>query len=262
MQKLALMALIFLLGACQAQMERSALSVDEAAFLKQADTALALGQTDEALNAYAEAAALSKGAVRAHLELAAIHKQRGNYGDAKAVLRKAHRLNSHSVEVLKELAHLLLIDGEQEEAGQVIRRGLALSAGDVRLLNAYGVWLDRAGEHAQAQEQYRRALESAVIPLDKEYTVNNYALSLIASDDAKDAVSLLEKQLPGAQNPASIRQALALAYGVLGDEATAKKLAAKDLNAAEVEENLHFYRQYREGLIDRRSLFGAPAAYR
>lgn len=259
MKKLAFLLLVTLLGACA---NHQALSPDETALLKQADTALALGRTDEAAQAYAEAAALSKGAVRAHLELAAIHKQRGNYADAKAALREAHHLNSHSVDVLKELAHLLLIDGEQEEAGQVIRRGLALSEGDVRLLNAYGVWLDRAGEHGQAQAQYRRALDSAVIPLDMEYTVNNLALSLIATEDAEEAVSLLEKQLPGAQNPVSIRQALALAYGVLGDEAKAKKLAGKDLDATEVEENLKFYRQYREGLIDRRALFGAPATYR
>lgn len=259
MKKLSFLLLVTLLGACANQ---QALSPDEAAFLKQADTALALGRTDEAAKAYAEAAALSRGAVRAHLELAAIHKQRGNYADAKAALREAHRLNPNSVEVLKEFAHLLLIDGEQEEAGQAIRRGLALSEGDVRLLNAYGVWLDRAGDHAQAQAQYRRALESAVVPLDREYTVNNLALSLIATDEAKEAVSLLEKQLPGAQNPASFRQTLALAYGVLGDETKAEKLARKDLGAAEVEENLQFYRQYREGLIDRRALFGAPAAYR
>lgn len=230
-------------------------TADERALLQKADTARALGNTVEAQRYYEAAAKASTGSVRAHLELADIYQQQKQTDQAIALLKQAHTLVPNHVETLKKLAELFLQTGNDKEAGQYAMKGLRQHSKDTRLLNIKGILQDRESRHREAQRTYEQALEHAAAQADKEYTVNNLALSLIASTDYGKAIDLLEAHLPKAENPSAFRQTLALAYGVQGDENKAYELGLHDLSIEEARENLYFYQQYRKDMIDRDVLF-------
>lgn len=251
-------------AACQSKPGEPAvqapLSKTEQQLLTQADVERALGNYADAEAHYRQATEQSKGAVRAHLELAAMYRSQGKQDEALEILRRAHALGPHHVEVLKEYARQALLMGENAIALEKATEGLKQNPDDVRLLNIRGVAQDRAGEHKRAQKDYRKALGLSAVLVDREYTTNNLALSLVADGQAAEAVKLLEAALPKAQNKAVLRQLLALAYGVAGDADKAYELGLKDLNLPQIQENLRFYEQLREGKIDKGVLFKTPVS--
>lgn len=247
------------LAACQSQPETApavamAASADESALLRKGDTARALGDYSAAKQHYAQAAALSQGAVRAHLELADIYARDNENAERLAILQQAYHLNPSNLEVSKEYAHALLAAGDAAQAEAVARSGLRQSAEDVRLLNALGVALDQQGKHGAAQEQYRLAWPLAVAAIDREITLNNHALSLVVSGKSAQAIKQLEAELPQVQNKVAIRQMLALAYGIEGDADKAYELGLRDLSVSEVRENLDYYARLRSGEIPLQAL--------
>lgn len=232
-----------------------AASAEEKALLTKGDVARSLGRGGEAQEYYEQAAALSQGAVRAHLELAGMYETAGRQNDALDILQRAYALNPQSVEVLKGLAQQQLRKGNDASAVALATEGLALSPEDVRLLNVRGIAHDRAGDHAAAQQVYEQALAVLTGNVDREYTVNNLALSYIASGHYDKAIALAEPELPKAQNKTVLRQLLALAYGAKGDADRAYELGLMDLNVAQVRDNLAFYRQLGAGEVDSAVLF-------
>lgn len=109
-------------------------------------------------------------------------------------------------------------------------------------LNGKGVALDSLGEHGEAQTAYHVVL--AATP-DNVAAQNNLALSYILSEHYADAVRILEKLLKSKQGDrATVRQNLALAYGLQGNHKKALELGLQDLSAKEAEENLKFYDYY------------------
>lgn len=225
------------------------------ALMTKADVARSLGHDDEAMALYEQAATMSQGAVRAHLELADMYEARGNAAKRGDILEAAYMLNSRNSEVLKEYAQHLLISGENAKAQKIAAAGVAQSPQDVRLLNTLGVALDRAGEHREAQRQYDQAMILAVATLDHASTVNNLALSYIASKDYQKAIALLQEQRESTGGSPALRQLLALAYGANGNRDKAYELSLIDLTMDETTENLRFYRQLREGEVSSAVLF-------
>lgn len=254
------LGLILMLGACHpATQTASKESRETQIMLNKADAALGMGNEQEAEALYREVAEQPGAGVRAHLQLASLMKQRGDKGGAKALLQEAHARNSNNVEVLRELAHIYLNEGRGDMADPLIAQGLERSPNDPRLLNLRGVRLDQQGEHQQAQAIYQRVLSEAYLPADKDYATNNLALSYIASGQPQKAVTLLEGYLDQADSPEPMRQTLALAYGVAGQPDNARTLLADQLDADAITENLRFYELYRQGNIERTSLFQVSA---
>jgi Flp pilus assembly protein TadD len=249
-----------LLAACQSATTAAptvhavAATDEEMSLLRKGDTARALGDIPAAELHYQQAASLSQGAVRAHLELADIYALQGEAAKRKAVLKDAYALNMTNPEVSKEYAQVLLAAGEAAEAEAVARNGLQYSAQDVRLLNVLGVALDQQGKHTEAQTYYAQAMEFSSAAVDKEITLNNHALSLIVDGKAAQAIAQLETELPHVQNKAALRQMLALAHGVEGNTDKAYELGLRDLSVREVKENLDYYARIRSGEIPRQSL--------
>lgn len=233
---------------------------NEKHLLAQADAERALGNYDRAEEHYRQAAEQSRGGVRAHLELAAIYRMQGKQDRALEILRRANGLNPDHAEVVKEYARQALLVGQNALARELASDGLKQNGEDVRLLNIRGVAYDREGEHRKAQADYRKALEHSAALIDREYTLNNLALSLVADGRYTEAVKLLEAALPKAQNKPALRQLLALSYGVAGNTDKAYELGLKDLNLPQMQENLRFYQQLREGKIDKGVLFKMPVS--
>lgn len=105
-----------------------------------------------------------------------------------------------------------------------------------------GVALDMMSRHAEAQQAYRAALK---IKPDDVAAANNLGLSLALSGKADEAVAVLSRLVlePGAT--ARVRQNLALAYGMRGDEAAARRTAVADLDPSAADGNVAFYRAAR-----------------
>lgn len=247
------------LSACaptqQVSTQQAAPSAEETALLTRADVARALGRRAEAQQLYEQAAATSQGSIRAHLELADMYRAAGRHKDALTMLEAAHALNPRNVEVLKGYAQQALRMGDDATARRMAEQGLSQSPEDARLLNVLGVVSDRAGEHQQAQEHYARAMAVLSGEVDREYTLNNYALSAIATHDYGKAITLLEPALPTARNKTALRQLLALAYGAKGELDHAYELGLMDMNVVQVQENLEFYRRFGRGEVDSAVLF-------
>lgn len=235
------------------------LSAEESRLLAEADTARALGQYDEARGRYAEAAALSTGPTRAHLELAALHRRNNDEAQALTVLEQAYALNPDSNAVARDYAESLLRQGNTAEAMAVAAQGVARHPNDIRLLNVQGVGLDRMGKHREAQARYIRAMERSSSAKDKEITVNNQILSLVASGDYDMAISAAKAYMPQAQDKPALRQLLALVYGMQGKADKAYDLGLQDLSIEQVSENLRFYEQLRTGQTPVTSLFATAA---
>lgn len=230
-------------------------TAEEQALWAKGDAARALGRHDEAKTYYAESVSLSKGAVRGHLELAALHRRYGEDAAAQSVLEAAYALNPDNVAVIREYAQILLLRGNTARAAELADKGLVHNPRDVRLLNVQGVALDRMGEHKAAQQRYIRAMEQAVTPAERDTTANNQILSLIASGDYDTAISAAQAYMAKTRDKAAMRQLLALAYGVKGETDKAYDLGLQDLNVEQVSENLRFYTQLREGGIPSSGLF-------
>ncbi|MCH2548319.1 MAG: tetratricopeptide repeat protein [Alphaproteobacteria bacterium] len=231
-----------------------AMTSEEKALITKADTARTLGKTDQAITLYHQAAELSQGAVRAHLELADMYMSRSQNDAAWQVLETAYGLYPNS-EVIKSYAQLALIQGDSQKTLALTQQALTYNPHDVRVLNTQAVALNRLGEHREAKDTLHTAMEHAAAAIDKEYTANNLALTYIALKDAERAIALIEKTLPRAQNKPELRQLLAMAYGVNGNTDKAYELGLMDMNVQQVQENLRFYRQLRDGKIDSRTLF-------
>jgi Flp pilus assembly protein TadD len=108
----------------------------------------------------------------------------------------------------------------------------------VRALNAAGIAFDLLGRSREAQQSYRAAL--ALQPDDRAAR-NNLGLSLALSGAYEQAIAELSKLTldPGATP--RMRQNLALALGLKGDEAGMARVAKADLDEAAIAENQRFF---------------------
>lgn len=232
--------------------------------MRRAEAARSAGRMEEAIQDYQAAAAIPGGTAQAARELAELYEAKGDTAAALATLENARQTQLADEALDRHLAEIYLRQRQDDKALALAEQALKRQENQIAFYNIKGIVLDRRGEHGLALALYQGALNTpGITPPDREYTLNNMALSLVADGKAAEAVTLLEPELSrsSTQNPAALRQMLALAYGVSGNDDKAYELALADLSVPQVEENLHFYRAYREGRIDRAALF-APAGSR
>ncbi|CAK0769156.1 TPR_REGION domain-containing protein [Azospirillaceae bacterium] len=164
----------------------------------------------------------------------------GRYRSAVEAYRGALAIDSQRVEGLCGLGRSLIALEQADSAVSAYRTALERNPESRCALNGLGVAEDLVGRHEEAQKWYRTTL--ALAP-DDVTAQGNLGYSLILSGRYEEAIMALEAASgrPGAI--ARDRQNLALAYGLSGREADARRVARLDLEDVVVEENLAFYRQ-------------------
>ncbi len=165
---------------------------------------LAAGAADEALPAFQRAVVLDSGSLEGHLGI----------GRACLALRRL------------------------DEATAAFDTVLARQPRNTRALNGKGVAADLAGRHTDAQNLYLSGLEIAP---DDRALWNNLGLSLTFSRQYRDAVEILTRVATEVGATARMRQNLALALGLSGQDAAASQVSRVDLNETAVASNLRFY---------------------
>lgn len=223
--------------------------------LHQADALRAQGKTAEAKQVYAEAAALSTSAIRAHLALAEISEAERNYQESQKWLDEAATRQPSNLALRHQMARLALLQGNSARALELSTQALKAAPEDHRLRNVQAVAHDQLGQHAEAQTLYAQMLTEIMPDTQREATSNNYALSLIATGNSREAIELLRPLVQQSSNPAPLRQTLALAYGAAGDEDRAYETGLMDLDVASVAANMEFYRKLKAGEINPSVLF-------
>lgn len=93
------------------------------------------------------------------------------------------------------------------------------------------------------KKSYNKALRIA--PEDRA-ALSNLALSVLASGDPARAAAMYEGMMKEGANSAQIRHNLALAYGLLGRDAEARKLLSGDLTGTPLESTLAYYQWLRQ----------------
>lgn len=152
--------------------------------------------------------------------------------------RKALTMDPNNPRALRGLGNALIAQDQADLAIAEFEKAITVDPKDYRAYNGLGVAHDSLADHAKAQEYYYAGLEIAP---DDVTLRNNLGLSLAFAGYYKGAVEILRPLAlrPGAT--ARDRQNLALAYGLAGDVAQAKKFARMDMDSREVERNLSYY---------------------
>lgn len=231
------------LGACQSSPD-VALDMQEQEIIRHALQDERDGKIDEAIDGYRMAMTNSKGGVDGHLALSRLYLSQGQALQAKTVLESAKKLQPDHPEVNLRLAKIAIAEDQPKQAETYIDDGLKTLPNDADLLNGKAVALDMQSRHVEAQQLYQRILQRE--GGDKlDFVRNNLALSFLMSGNADQAIETL-RNVPTLDAQPVMRQNLALANGVQGDMEEARRLAGDQLSAAQLDENIAFYRRFSE----------------
>jgi Flp pilus assembly protein TadD len=229
--------------------------VSSASLVKAADQTRDSGSLGAAALLYQRAEQLDPKDLDPPLQLGNIWAQLGDPRQAAASYQRALSIDPKNVTALRGLANAELQLGDSQAAISTLRSAAALQP-DWRIENSLGVAYDMIGDFASAQNAYRQGL--AMAPENLQLT-SNLGLSLALSGKFDEALPMLEI---AARDPAAtprIRQNLALAYGLAGDEEKAAATAAIDLDPAKVQANLGYYEYLR--LLHGKALAAAIGAH-
>jgi len=144
-----------------------------------------------------------------------------------------------------EYAKALLASGRKDQALVALHDVSAVMGDDWEVHSAIGVANDALGRFSQAIVAYDTALR---LSPNNEVVMNNMAMSLAMSGQLDTAIATLERAADINRNNPHIRQNLALLYAVNGEVERARVLSAMDLDTADMETNLSFYRRF-EGAV-------------
>ena len=189
---------------------------------------------------FIQVVAQAPGSIDANAELGDFYKR--HHEDQKAIesLNAALKLDPRNTGIERSIANIYIGIGEPEKALAVLDQAIAINPKDPLLYNSKGVALDQIGSYKQAQNAYKMAYDLDTIG-GTTYKVN-ISMSYILSGSYDKAIALLRPMLDTPDAPPIVRQNLALAYGMKGENDEALKLGLQDLSTSEAEENLRFYR--------------------
>lgn len=205
------------------------LTAREQSLIYGADGAMQQGNIAAAERDYQSAVAISTGHIEAHLALANLYEKQGEPQKQRAVLERALIFQPNHPLANYLIGKLDLDANRFADARAAFARGLASQPSNTDLATGLAVATDMVGEHEAAQTIYQRVLrENPKASLAGLRT--NLAMSYLLSGTPKKAVELLqaEAKKPGASSVT--RHNLALAYGLLGRNAEAKKVLNGDID--------------------------------
>jgi Flp pilus assembly protein TadD len=224
--------------------------------MRVADSTRQSGNLGEAANLYARAAQMDPKNIKPLLALGSVYAQTHSPRPAGEAWQAALALDPKNATALRGLGNAQIELGDPASAIGNFQAAQAIQP-DWRNDNSLGVAHDMQGDHAAAQTAYRDGL--ALSPNNLQLN-NNLGLSLALGGDFAQALPLLEKT---AKDPAAtprMRQNLALAYGLSGDDKKAAEVARLDLDAAGVQENLGYY-EFLRLLQDRKAIASTLGAH-
>jgi Flp pilus assembly protein TadD len=230
--------------------------VSSGSLVKAADQTRDSGNLAAAALLYQRAEQLDPKDIDAPLQLGNIYAQLDAPRQAAAAYQRALAIDPNNVTALRGLANAELQVGDPQAAISTLRSAAAIHP-DWRTQNSLGVAYDMMGDFPSAQDAYRQGLTLA--PENLQLT-SNLGLSLALSGRFDEALPILEKAAHDPGATARIRQNLALAYGLAGDDQKAAATAAIDLDPAKVQANLGYY-EYLRLLHDRKALAAAIGAH-
>lgn len=235
-----LLASMLLLSACfhSAPPRQAAPTARSAMLLRLAHNSENAGNLASAASFYHEATEKSPSA-QTFLERGRFDFRQGHYTQAIEAFRHGLDYGADDAELLRWLANAQIRADQPEDALATLKRVPPAQEDTPLVHNTRGVALDRLGHYADARAEYERALR--LDPASRMTYVANLGMSWILSGDEDRAIATL-KPLADAKNASpNIRQNLALAYGLKGDEADAATYAGKDMGDADLKDNERFY---------------------
>ena len=167
----------------------------------------------------------------------------GDGARAVSLMQGLQLRHENDPEVLLHLGYALIADGQFEEAVGLYDMLTAMQPRNSLAFNAKAVAFDYAGNHVGAQEVYDKALR---IDSTSHTIKNNLALSYILNNEPKKAVALLAPLAKQPEAPPALRQNLALAYALVGDEKKSREMNLRDLTPEQADENQKFYAYYKK----------------
>jgi Flp pilus assembly protein TadD len=179
------------------------------------------------------------GAVAPQLELAGFYRRHREDQKAIESLDAAAKLEPGNTDIKRELANTYIGVGEPEKAITLLDQAIAINRKDPLLYNSKGVALDQIGSYSEAQNCYKAAFDRD--PVGGTTYKINISMSYILEGAYDKAIALLRPMLSAPEAPPIVRQNLALAYGMKGENEAALKLGLQDLSTSEAEENVRFY---------------------
>jgi Flp pilus assembly protein TadD len=248
----------FLLAGCAHTPESEVPHKDVTAdsLIQAAKQTQAAGDSAAAALLYERALAMDPKNLEAALQLGTIYGQIGATRQSMEFFRQALTLDPKNVTALRGLANGQLQLGDPDAAISTLQKAAAIQP-DWRIQNSLGVAYDMKGDYQAAQAAYRSGLTMAPGNLQLS---SNLGLSLALDGNFDEALPMLEKAARDPSATPRIRQNLALAYGLAGDDARAAEVAKLDLNPAQVQANLGFY-EYLRLLHDRKAVAAAIGAH-
>jgi Flp pilus assembly protein TadD len=154
------------------------------------------------------------------------------------------------------LARVALRQRHFDEASKLYHDLLAQTPDDPAASAGLGTVLDLTDQHKEAQALYRSALaqhpDSMALRID-------LGLSLTLGGEPREGANVLLDVAGIPDAPPQARQDLALAYGLLGNDAAAEKILLTELPKNSVQDNLRYYARVRAALNSQPST--PPAAH-
>lgn len=221
--------------------------------LRVAERAAAGGDHETAATLYRQAFEADPRSIDALVGLGRAYGAMGQTARAEQALLEAANRQPNDPSVLLALARVQLDGGKPQSALANLERASGRAPNDLSIIAAHGIALDRLSRHAAAQAAYRGGLQRDPTNFA---LLNNLGLSLGLSGKGDEGIVILRDLVRDPAATPQTRGNLALVYGLTGRESEARALLARDLEPAEVNANIAYYRELRQLLAQGQAIGG------
>jgi Flp pilus assembly protein TadD len=159
----------------------------------------------------------------------------GQRAQAVAVLEQASMASPGNKALIGAYGRALADVGQNKQALEVLEKAHTPDNPDWRILSVQGAVLDQLGRHQEAQRYYASALK---IKPDEPSVLSNLGLSYALSKDLQKSEATLRRAMVGNNPDPRVRQNLALVIGLQGRFGEAEEIARADLPPEEAASNV------------------------
>ena len=164
----------------------------------------------------------------------------GQYGQAAAVLEQATIAHPGNKALLAGYGRALADNGNFQQAFDVLGRAHSPDNPDWRILSVQGTALDQLGRHDEARRYYASALK--IVP-EEPSVLSNLGLSYVLSKDLPKAEEVLRRAYASTRADARVRQNLGLVVGLQGRFPEAESIVKADLPPDEAAANVAYLKE-------------------
>ncbi len=164
----------------------------------------------------------------------------GQRAQAVAVFEQATIAHPGNKALLAGYGRALADNGNFQQAFDVLTRAHSPDNPDWRILSVQGTALDQLGRHDEARRYYASALKIAP---EEPSVLSNLGLSYVLSKDLPKAEETLRRAYASTKADARVRQNLGLVVGLQGRFAEAEAIVKADLPPDEAAANVAYLKQ-------------------